>query len=233
MKPKAVNEREAYLELHPIKRLELVKGDIMLHKVFSFAGGDGSIPLDSDAVLIRGGQAALSHVKGGSANSEHAAIVVDHGVRVDAHFGRGGVTQTLIPKEPFVVYRCKDRTLAEAAAEIAIALAGEAQGKKIDHGGYAKLKAVMSVVRLKFKGHSAQKYLEKLADLVESEGHKTAPDMFCSELVAACYEVAGMQHDKKVFNVDPRGLSVKALEAMLEKKSDLFERKGRSETDPP
>jgi hypothetical protein len=204
-------------------------GDILLTKTWGFRDNDG----DFDALgraLVRPTQALLSHSKHGSMNSEHIAIAhlpPNKGImRVDAHYGRGGITLNDIDTRDFlVVYRCKDASVAASALVVALSLAGEGNNNPIEQGGYAIASTVVSLVRLKFQGPSARKYLKKIQDMVLADKAAKAPDMMCSEFVVACYEVANMiVHDTPLFKVDPRAVSPKQLEDLLEKRRDLFDK---------
>lgn len=229
-------DKNTYNRLSVVNQLEA--GDILLTQVFSFKDSEGK--LDSDRVLIRGGQAVFSHVQKGSANSEHASIVyvrlrtngTPETMRIDSHNGRGGITLCKLNLDDFhLVYRCSESALALCATIVAGKLAGIAEdgGENITHGKYSIPSAILSPFRTKLLGPGGKKYLESIKKIVEAPPDKPvkAPNMFCSEFATSCYEVAGLLMDQKpLFGADPRAITAKALHALLEK-HPKFELRGR------
>jgi hypothetical protein len=91
-----------------------------------------------------------------------------------------------------------------------------------------------SVFRGKFMGHFASQYVKQIYEFVYNRDAAKGAGlrMICSEFVAACYETAACKLSKDkgskvtALNADPRALTAKALEAVLNR-SNQFECVGR------
>jgi hypothetical protein len=214
LEPKEVEEEARYKKLPLVKSVQT--GDILLVKLFGMQS-------KASANVIRGGQFLFSPAKGGSANSEHALIMLNGTQTVEAK--SAGIVSLTVDKNPHTVYRCLNLHLAREAAFVAQRLGG------LDHrltpGHYDFKGCANAPFWHRNQGKLAHQYLRKLYDLVYSDKPGKGPNMFCSEFVSACYEVAAMRINVHALQVDPQGMSVKALEEELNRHNRLFRMLGR------
>jgi hypothetical protein len=195
---------------------DFLPGDVFIEKCY------GAVESVNEAI-IRAGQAVLSHVSNGSSNSAHALILLDprYPMLIAEAAGGRGLRQETIRDGRFTVYRCTDKVVRELVVEVADYFTGISAGK--GGGDYATLKCAVCTLRSKELGVGAEQYLKNLLRLWEQRGglsgNQDLNDMFCSEFVMAMYEVARMRKfgaTGGLFGgVDPRAMSVKALEAQL------------------
>lgn len=240
---KGVGKR-AKAEHERFKKLPVVRpgrGDVLICKEWGFLDEDDDLDEDRIAPLIT--QALFLRKRGGTMFSEHAALSVGQDETDDTwicHSNGAGVHKDKLPDRDMVVYRCTIVPLRFEAAHIALVLTGQQEadyGEKPKPGGYGGTKAVKSLFKAKRFGSGARKYLEGLHDLVYGKENPTgmatlrpkAPAMFCSELVAACYVLAAdyRGYETSSLRVDPRAMTPKGLEALLEQSSGVFRKTGR------
>jgi hypothetical protein len=202
-----------------------VPGDVFIEKCQS------KIPEKTTEATTRAGQAILSRVSNGSSNSAHALILLDPETMLIAESsGQDGPTQLVVRRGDFTVYRCMDRALRNRAAEVADYFTKPSPG--FTPGGYARVKCAQSPPKSKNLGPGGEQYLDNLANIWASRGglcgDQVCDDMFCSEFVIAMYELAHRRQDRSsyLFGVDPRAMSVKAMEAQLNSNA-LFQLLGR------
>jgi len=221
LKPKMFGEKARFNALTPLPTNNLEMGDLLVVKEL-----DSPLKSDSDANFIRFGQAVFSHVQGGTALSEHVLMITDNGVEstVEA-VGDGVICRTYVTKRPHEVYRCKDPILAAEAVGVGLALSGGARvGAALMDYGHYKIHA--SPFRLKRKILTANGRIRQLYDIAYNGASRDGVKMICSEFVASCYEVAALRLQTDGLGYDPRGLTAKALEAVLNR-STLFQPAGR------
>jgi len=220
--------------------VDLVPGDILIQKEF---GGHG--PLKGEvAGRIRYGQALFSHVNGGHMDSENLSLVVDIAPAKDSagnSFPYAKVVEAAdvhlgvfnIDCRDKLVYRPKDRKWAKEAASVGERLCGLRNDnyKILKSGYYSTDKAVKSICRSRQLKDNGRKFLKDLHSRVYAPRLNNkpvrCPDMFCSEFVAACYEIAAIQLKITGLKLDPRALSPKALEGHMNKRKNLFTMLGR------
>lgn len=227
--PRMIGERKTY---NALPQVIVEPGDILLCKEFDNQH-DGHF--DSDNLAIRTGQAVFSHMRRGSANSEHAELVFTMGTDgapgTVAEANGPGVLQSTWAHRDAVVFRCNNPTLIKEALYVASRLT--TVDTTINTGSYSFGKAVGGMFRNRGFGPIAKKYVTNLYNIVYSQdvmpqGQKVqAPSMFCSQFVTACYEVAAMRTGIRSLHVAPQAMSVKALEAMLERNPHVFTKMGR------
>lgn len=214
MGPKELSEEQEYKKL-PLAH-QVQTGDVLLVKVFG-------IDTKAGPNVIRAGQFMFSRANG-SANSEHAIIMVDS-IRTAEAKGSGGVCSLTLDDRHHVVYRCLNVPLAREAAFVAQRLAG------LDHiltpGHYNMVSCANSPFWSRNLGKRGHAFLQKLYDLVYSDQKGKGPDMFCSEFVTSCYEVAAMRLQTHALDVDPQGMTVRAMEEELNRHPRLFRMLGR------
>jgi hypothetical protein len=210
----------------------LETGDILIVKDFGNVRDS-----DSDSNFIRIGQAVFSHVRGGSAFSEHVLMCRLGGTENTVEsVGEGLVKRSYVTARQHAVYRCTIKTSGVArmgaeAVKVGLKLAGMAGIDEALPYGHGKM--ALSPFRLKYHGRFASRYVNDVYEFVYNKGPKRHSGMICSEFVALCYEVAGQKLlDHGVLDVDPRAMTAKALEAMLNRSAD-FQLVGRYEGDGP
>ena len=228
--PRAVNEMKTFQKL---PKVEVKPGDILIEK--HFKNTDGVVK------VIRVGQAMFSHMKGGSSNSEHMAIVWSvgaEGIPGTVAEANNGISVDPWKHTPSTVYRCTDERLLRDIMVVAGALtkARMVNGVSAQTGGYSQSKAWKSLLRSRKFGNRALKYVERIWRIVYNlgnaqpkdfdKGSNMVPSMFCSQFVTTCIEVAGYNQGRPVLRCDPLAMSPKALEAILER-STMFKRVGR------
>ena len=172
--------------------------------------------------VIRGAQAAFSHANG-SSNDQHALIMVSATKTAEA--GGKGVHSSTVDTRAHLVFRITDALLAHEAAYVGSRLIG--QGGVITPGKYNVMGAGTTIFRHKNVGPRAIAYLQCVYDIVYSDKRAKGPDMFCSQLVATCVEVAAMRLHRHGLGVDPQAMSPKALEAAFKVHPGLFHLLGR------
>ena len=219
-----------YYRKHP--RIATSIGDILICQEFSNIDAEGK---NIDNLGIRTGQAMFSWMRKSTSNSEHASIVTTGwavndpvGFVCDANVteGKDGVAiRPWKPREAYV-YRCNNAWLSAEASRVAQNIAAKIRGK---NGFYDLKKAVKSVFKFKYVDKYTIKYINNCYYYVYGESRdRTFPGMFCSEFAVLCYILAlrrlGISPGN--LNVDPRAISVKALQSLLERNAS-FSRAGR------
>jgi hypothetical protein len=216
-KVKFTKQKQNFDGLSDVDSSALIPGDVLILRQFAMDG------------VVRG-QAIFSHNRqGGHCTARHAIIATANGNVVHAVGASAVQARTAgIYSEyasnldgSYVVFRPTNTALGAEAATVAERLAG-------GNNGFGSWKSVFSVFRRQSIGRYADQYLADLQTKVYGQGAMQSPKMFCSELVAACYEVAALQLSRNALGVDPRAMSVKALEAAI-KHSGRFVVQGKME----
>ena len=227
---KRKNDEKKYNALAIKKTVDLERGDILIVKDF---GGAGEDP-DSD--YIRAGQALFSRMgKSGSATSEHAILVAeDHKANVFESAGSGVVSRSAVSSRPHLLYRYTGDRHNEVATEAvrvarylcnghsreSLSQIGGTPDPSVDYASGGKMAA--SVFRSKHKGVFANRRIKSIHDAYLSgrDVRSLSLGMICSEFVATCYEVAAMVWGaNSPMNADPRALTAKALQSVLNRRS--------------
>jgi len=151
-----------------------------------------------------------------------------------------GIAIRIWRARPAYVYRCTQQDLSREASAVGSGLASKVRASlygattaRIKGGEYDWDAAAHSVTKFKYVDAESTKFVDACYDIMYNvRGAPThVPGMFCSGFAVVCYMVAA----KRVFgdygrlgnlNVDPRAISPKALQSLLER-SDLFSRAGR------
>jgi hypothetical protein len=250
-KPMMLGEEQRFkASYRSLSTKELKMGDILVVKDF---GGPFESGLDSFAV--RSSQALFSHVRGGSAFSEHCILFardeandpVNDEITVEAISTGVTVRQEVDPRQHLVYrFRGGDHAVRELmrmrAVEVGMTLAGRNGGRKLHYAGVnvgplgiPTKKALVSFFRSQKRGRFANAHLDRLYDGVYGSGGQVPKvRMICSEFVATCYELAAryLWHQNQYpyeycLGIDPRAMTAKALEAALNARSNLFRIVGR------
>jgi hypothetical protein len=226
------------------KQVSTIEGDIAICQEFSnYERGQKSRGKNIDNFAIRTGQALGSWMIKSSSNSEHAAIVCrgwgpggNPGQICDANVGdtsdgrkfRGVAARNWKPR-PAYIYRCNSVKLRNEASRISQVIAtrvgtGAQSGGRYDAGG-----ATRCLWKMKYVDAESTAFVDRCYDFAYHNGAKKLfPGMFCSEFVVVCYMVAARHErcDLDNLNVDPRAISPKALQSLLERNGH-FTRVGR------
>jgi hypothetical protein len=215
------------------KEVDVVAGDILIHKEW----GEHSFGKGGIGGKIRYGQAILSHVHGGSMNSEHLAICVEGGEHPQViEASDSFLAQRNMDLRDKLVFRAHS-ILADEAVFVARRLCGLDNGggrRQLVPGHYAMSKAKKSLLKNVKLMKQGKAFLDELYDDVyamdksPTPKRKRCPDMFCSEFVTACYEVAARKTKMPAFGLDPRAMSPKAMEGHLKKRPLIFKEVGRA-----
>jgi hypothetical protein len=230
------------------KQIATMEGDIAICQEFSnYEQGQKSRGKDIDNLAIRMGQAIGSWMIKSSSNSEHAAIVTrgwnegDHkGQICDANVGdtsdgrrfRGVAVRNWRPR-PAYIYRCNVTALRNEASRIAKVIATRVSSGAKSGGRYDWDGAKKCVLKFKYVDAESAVFVDKCYDFAYNyDANKTLPGMFCSEFVVVCYMVAAKHEHSDLGNldVDPRAISPKALQSLLERNGS-FSRVGRPYND--
>lgn len=218
-------------------QIPTVLGDIAVcQEVSNHVDGQKSRGKDTDNFTIRVGQAIGSWMIKSSSNSEHAAIVYqgwdageDTGRICDANVTQGfrGIATRHWKPRPAYIYRCNDDALRHETGRIAHVIASKVRASVRHAGVYDWKKAGKSVLKFKYVDSESTRFVDQCYDFAYGDG-KDLPGMFCSEFVVVCTMLAGKHLDRDLgsLNVDPRAISPKALQSLLER-SSLFARMGR------
>jgi hypothetical protein len=209
------------------------KGDILICKEWSNRSRHDGAKSD-DLLYIRAGQALFSRMRRGSRNSEHAALCVatQGATRKVCEADGGGVSCNDMENRDMVVYRCSDVDLRNEAAKAALILTGQkkraADGATLQAADYSWDKAKKAVFKSKKLMAKGRAYVEQLFRTVYEDDGGNPPAMFCSEFVTACYVLAAKRIEVYVpiLDVDPRAISPKALESLLERSAGWFTKAG-------
>lgn len=126
-----------------------------------------------------------------------------------------------------------DADMIEAKTAAAFELHYEAKKSVVKYRSGPGMAA--SVFRLKRQGRSAERRLVRLYDVVYGGKSAAGVKMVCSEFVASCYEVAALRLELTTgtnplpfgLGVDPRAMTAKALEAVLQRGNTCFRLAGR------
>lgn len=235
--PRRFGEHKIHAQLRKLGEPDLRLGDVLIAKEWK--------PHNLESFVIPLAQAVVSHHTGASAASEHLLMIVEDGTARNAQAVSGGVLiSDGIVKRDHVVYGCTNRRLAEAAAGVAAALGGvdiDETNEDIQRRGESPVKfrsvpgAASVLFRRMNKGKGAQERLTAIYKFVYENKPLGGLRMVCSEFVVTCYEVAAMRMAEihpdiepvKAFDVDPRGVSAKALESLLRNPTTPFQLSGR------
>ena len=234
-------DREFYMSE---RQVTTTLGDILVCQEFSNRNPDGA--KNSDNFKIRTGQAIFSWMIKSSSNSEHAAIVykgwgadnADSGRICDANVGqtengqpfRGVAVRKWSPRDTYV-YRCNNAALRGEAGNIAKAIATKVATDANSGGRYDWEAAAKCVPKFKYVDKTSKEFVGKCYDFAYgSNGVTVFPGMFCSEFVVVCYLVAAKRLGLLLgeLDVDPRAISPKALQSLLERSSLFGRRLGRT-----
>lgn len=250
LKPKRLGERAAHQNLPKLKARDLLEGDILIAKVWGNDAFDAAFVRASQAVFshVRGGSSQSEHV---------LLNCLDGGTFTVETLSRGTCISYDVERRDHVVYRCSDRLLAREASRVGKALAGvanifvgtdvgdspaliDAKRGRAFAQHYDQKKAEVkyrnpvgmaaSVFRSKRQGRFAEARIARLHDIAYGNKAATGIAMICSEFIASCYEVAAAQLDSEApfgRGVDPRAMTAKALEAVLNRSGSLFKLEGR------
>ncbi len=202
---------------------------------------------DVDNLYIRIGQAIGSWMIKSSSNSEHAAIVLvgwDSATLSRARICDANVlpdendnTVTAIARRkwmprPAYIYRCNVSGLRNEAANVAGCLADKVKSGAVNGGSFDWVAARNSVPKFKYTNAESNKFVDNCYAVAYDDptvgNTSSLPGMFCSEFVTVCYLLAARRKNMNLGNknVDPRAISPKALQSLLER-SNLFSRIGR------
>jgi hypothetical protein len=233
--PRRFGEFKMHKNLRELSSADLRAGDVLLAKEWS--------PHNVESFFIPAAQAAFSRTWGASAASEHALLVVEDGEAKTAQaVSKGVLISTGINKRDHVVYGCDDEQLRWEAVLVAERLGGVGVGEEnveAYNAGqvgmkFRKAASLPSVLfRQKRRGKGANKRLQQVYDHVYGGQPLGDVRVVCSEFVVTCYEVAAMRLSEqsetpvKAFDVDPRAISAKALEGLLQVGSGPFRLSGR------
>lgn len=244
-------EQRFYANYRALQASELKMGDILVVKDFG-----GPIESGLDSFVVRSTQAVFSHVRGGSFYSEHCMLFArdsqyfgDPPVcerTVEANEKGVTVERGILPRQHLVYrfyYGSKQvrELMRFRAVEAGRTMAGENGGTKVPYAAYKiggmpvpSPKAVGSFFRSKNRGNSANKHLTALYNAVFGSAAMPPVRVICSELVATCYELAALYNwhqnlfpFESCLNIDPRGMTAKALESVLNSRPHLFKIVGR------
>lgn len=216
--PRRFGEHKLHSKLKKNASADLRAGDILIAKEWS--------PHNKESLVIPVSQMLLSMHGGASMASEHVLMVLDDGdARVAEAVGGGVRISRGVKKRDHVVYSCADDTLRKEAVHVAERLGGLGAGELNNMWAYSKgnspvqyrSRLGMSSVlfRSKRKGSRARARIQRLYDYVYGNGELGNARMVCSELVVACYQVAGEKLGSPIFNVDSQAISAKALEGII------------------
>lgn len=237
--PRSFGEHKVHKQLRKLAATDLLAGDILIAKEWDLLRA-------KDVAFVRLGQAVFSHVRGGSNQSEHVLMVLEDGVEYTAEsLSNGLLVRKGIYKRDHVVYGCDDDDLRKEAAQVALRLAGvqfgadnvddyEQKNTKIKYRTMPGMAA--SVFRAKYAGSYCSARIDQLYKIAYLSRNAKGVRMVCSEFVASCYEVAAVRLNRginarvppaKGLGVDPRGMTAKALEAVLNRAGSGFRLSGR------
>lgn len=233
--PRRFREYSLHTHLRELADPDLRAGDVLIAKEWS--------PHSVESFFIPLGQALISHHTGASAASEHVLLVVDDSVAKTAQaVSQGVLISQGVNKRDHVVYGCTDESLRWEAVLVAERLGGAGVGEtneEVHAAGRSPVNfrsrkgAATVLFRRKNQGRGANRRLQQIYDHIYDGKPLGNVRMVCSEFVTTCYEVAAMRLNEvqdrqvSVFNVDPRAVSAKALEALLRKTSGWFSLSGR------
>jgi hypothetical protein len=179
----------------------------------------------------------------GSATSEHAALVINNGNMAEA-IGGGVVAATLQSRahEKYIVYRCLEQRAGfnQEVVRIATAIAA---GRTLYQplslvipipipimGGYSLDGAILSSFRSRYYQQGQTEELLRHIIYFSEGRFGWAPNMFCSEFVIICYEVASLNlYGKTLFGTNPRGMSPMEMENIINSRPDKMMLVGRIE----
>lgn len=165
----------------------------------------------------------------GSCSSEHVILVASDGQEdVIECVGVGAIRRSFVSARPHVVYRYKGEAkelIRKRVVEVAEWLSGNyslENRTRLNRGmndaqvNYAStVKTAGSVFRAKFRGLSSHRRIARIAEQFAAN-QQPRYKMICSEFAATCYEVAAWDcHALSPLGIDPRAMTAKALEAVL------------------
>lgn len=245
--PRRFGEHKAHKHMRRLGHDDLLKGDILIAKEWENTDMDVRIIRTSQAVFshARGGSSQSEHVLLNCADGRVYVIEslgdglnIGNSVRPRDHVVYSCMDETLRQEV------CK---VAEALAGVAdITPLHEDQGDTDElttaktFAAYAAHKATVkyrsypglaqSVFRRKSQGRFANARLKKLYDVVYQGKSAAGIRMICSEFAASCYEVAALKIERVTgknplpfgVGVDPRAMTAKALEAVLQRSNTCF-----------
>jgi hypothetical protein len=223
--------------------LALQGGDVLLKKVFpetrkskvEWIITTGQKLFEGPATVKVGG--ILSREKfevayNGSHTSEHAAVAISPDDLAEA-VGEGVITASVRGRrhERYVVYRCTDPRLRDAALNIAKGLSdayhntvtGQPGVRNTSGGQYSAVGAFTSLVRpTTFQGTSTNDFLTHIVDYVYGL-RNDRPNLFCSQFAVSCYEAGSLAaFGRTAFGSDPKSMSPMELENILNGRLDIF-----------
>jgi hypothetical protein len=229
----------------------LVAGDLLLKKIFKettktgvekvITGAQRTLKSPEKVKVSQGWFCRKEKIlfeNKGSSTSEHAAVVINNGMMAEA-VGEGVIQATSKSRahERYIVYRCSNLPLRDAAVRIAEGLSLNrvgSSGGKYSLGGAA----ISSFRNSNFQQSTwfnrrvtspTEKFLNDVIDYVFGVTQRR-PNMFCSEFAATCYEAGSLAaFGKTALGTSPRAMSPMELENALNYRPDLFTLIGRVE----
>jgi hypothetical protein len=247
---------QTYDQYKNLPRVQLLQaGDVLLKKVFPetcksiveriITSGqwlfEGPRTVKTGGFFSREKHQVAFH---GSHTSEHAAVVISAEELAEA-VGEGVITASLRGRreERYIVYRCMNPGLRDAAVSIAKGLSdayhntvtGTPGIRNTTGGKYSLGGAFTSSLRgTTFQGESTNTLLTQVVDYVYGL-RPDRPNLFCSQFAAICYEAGSLAaFGKTAFGSNPYAMSPMELENILNCRPDLFNLIGKydSEDDP-
>lgn len=249
--PRRFGEHKRHANLHKMLDSDLYEGDILLVKEWSNTDSDVRFIRLGQAMFshIAGGSSntehALINCRDGSVfviESLGDGLNVGTKVRRRDHVVYSCTDDRLRSEACFVAERLADvRNITAIHLDDSDDDAmqdAKREAAYMQHKSAIKYRSgvgmAASVFRSKKQWHFADKRLRRLYEIVY-EGKKLGSlRMICSEFVASCYEVAALHIEKRTqqnprpfgTGIDPRGMSAKAFEAVLQRPNTKFRMAG-------
>jgi hypothetical protein len=246
-----VHSYSQYKTLPRVQALE--PGDVMLKKAFSeIRKGAIEWVITTGQRLFEGGEkfktgGFFSREKFrvaylGSHTSEHAAVALSADEIAEA-VGEGVTTASVQGRrhERYIIYRCRQPRLRDAAVKIAkglsdayhFTIAHTGNGTRQTTGGqYSAVGAFTSLLRgTTFQGESTHQFLTHVVDYVFGL-RRDRPNLFCSQFAATVYEAGALaEFGKTAFGSNPQAMSPMELENILNGRGELFTLVGKYDSE--
>lgn len=250
--PRRFGEHKEHQHLHRLMDSDLYEGDILLVKEWSNTDSDVRFIRYGQAMFshVRGGSMNTEHVilncRDGSVfaiESLGDGLNIGNKVRRRDHVVYSCSDDRLRSEACFVAERLANVRNIQPAdvddSDTAEIREAKHQSAYAAHKSSIKYRSgpmmAASVFRSKKQGRFAHARLQRIYDIVYKDAPQGALKMICSEFVAACYEVAALHLNARAGldlspfggGVDPRALTAKAFEAILQRPDSLFGLAGR------
>jgi len=246
----AIHTYDQYRNLPRV--LWLQGGDILLKKVFpetckskvEWIITKGQCLFEGDKTIRAGGFFSGERFQvayDGSHTSEHAAVAISSEEVAEA-VGEGVITASLRGRrhERYVVYRCVDPRLKEAAVKIAKGLSDAYHStvtaspalRNTTGGQYSAVGAFTSLLKdTTFQANGTNQFLTHVVDYVYGL-RNDRPDLFCSQFAVTCYEAGSLaEFGKTAFGSNPKAMSPMDLENILNGRLELFNVMGKYDSE--